>query len=129
LSQKERELLLKVSGFSPLGWGSRGVYVGQDLPHNEWQRVIEEALRNFEIAPQIMQRFHKARLIEQPFWDAQSGELKTMRGRVRLCPYYFVEQNRVNMRGALATIVPADKKLLHGMSDAIMAPARVNAKD
>ncbi|MGZ5005147.1 MAG: hypothetical protein ACXV8H_06475 [Chthoniobacterales bacterium] len=129
LSQKERELLLKVSGFSPLGWGSRGVYVGQDLPHNEWQRVIEEALRNFETAPQIMQRFHKARLIEQPFWDAQSGELKTMRGRVRLCPYYFVEQNRVNMRGALATIVPADKKLLHGMSDAIMAPARVNAKD
>ena len=45
LSQKERELLLKVSGFSPLGWGSRGVSVGQDLPQAEWQRLIEEALR------------------------------------------------------------------------------------
>src|SRR3954453_5519434 len=42
LSQKDRELLLKVSGFSPLGWGSRGVSVGQDLPGAEWQRLIEE---------------------------------------------------------------------------------------
>ena len=45
-----------------------------------------------------------------------------MRGRVRLCPYYFVEANKVTLRGALATIVPADKKLLHGMRDAILAP-------
>ncbi len=125
LSQKERELILKVSGFSPLGWGSRGVFVGQDTSQNEWQRLIDEALRTFETTPQIMQRFHKARLLEQPHWDSQSGELKTMRGRVRLSPYYFVEDNRVQMRGALATIVPADKKLLHGMRDAIMAPTSV----
>ena len=125
LSQKERELLLKVSGFSPLGWGSRGVSVGQDLPQAEWQRLIEEALAQFETEPRIMQRFHKARLVEQPYWSNETGELQTMRGRVRLCPYYFVEENRVTMRGALATIVPADKKLLHGMRDAILAPTRV----
>jgi hypothetical protein len=128
LSQKERELLLKVSGFSPLGWGSRGVYVGQDLPAPEWQRLIEEALENFEASPRIMQRFHKARLVEQHYWDRESGELKTMRGRVRLCPYYFVEPDRVALRGALATIVPADKKLLHGMSDAILAPTKAGEK-
>ncbi len=128
LSQKERELLLKVSGFSPLGWGSRGVWVGQDLPHAEWQRLIEEALQTFEVTPRIMQRFHKARLIEQPYFDAESGEQKVMRGRVRLCPYYFVEQDRVHLRGALATIVPADKKLLHGMRDAIMVPTAITPK-
>ncbi len=128
LSQKERELLLKVSGFSPLGWGSRGVSVGQDLPAAEWQRLIEEALQTFESAPKIMQRFHKARLIEQPYWEHETGELKTMRGRVRLCPYYFVEQERVALRGALATIVPADKKLLHGMRDAILAPTSITPK-
>ena len=125
LSQKDRELLLKVSGFSPLGWGSRGVSVGQDLPAAEWQRLIAEALQTFETAPKIMQRFHKARRVEQPYWNAESSELKVMRGRVRLCPYYFVEQDRVAMRGALATIVPADKKLLHGMRDAILAPTRI----
>jgi hypothetical protein len=128
LSQKERELLLKVSGFSPLGWGSRGVWVGQDLPQAEWQRLIEEALQTFEVTPRIMQRFHKARLIEQPYFDTESGEQKTMRGRVRLCPYYFVEEDRVHMRGALATIVPADKKLLHGMRDAIMVPTAITQK-
>ncbi|PYL51652.1 MAG: hypothetical protein DMF33_10180, partial [Verrucomicrobia bacterium] len=33
-SQKDRELLVKVSGFSPLGWGSRGIALGSDLPHS-----------------------------------------------------------------------------------------------
>ena len=125
LSQKERELLLKVSGFSPLGWGSRGVFVGQDTPQAEWQQLVEEALTTFETTPRIMQRFHKARLLEQPYWDRDTSELKTMRGRVRLCPYYFVANERVSLGGGLATIVPADKKLLHGMRDAILAPTRI----
>ena len=47
-----------------------------------------------------------------------------MKGRIRLCPYYFVEQEKVKLRGALATIVPADKKFLHGMRDAILAPSK-----
>ena len=121
-SQKERDLLLKVSGFSPLAWGSRGIALGSDLPHAEWQKRIENALATFESSPTILQRFHKGRLFEHRYWDTESGELRTMRGRVRLCPYFFVEQDRVQMRGALATIVPADKKLLHGMSDAILVP-------
>ena len=125
LSQKDRELLLKVSGFSPLGWGSRGVSVGQDIPAAEWQRLIDEALATFDTGPKIMQRFHKARLVEQRYWEQETSEVKTMRGRVRLCPYYFVEQDRVALRGALATIVPADKKLLHGMRDAILAPTAI----
>jgi hypothetical protein len=119
-SQKERDLLLKVSGFSPLAWGSRGIALGSDLPHAEWQKRIENALATFESSPTILQRFHKGRLFDHRYWDTESGELRTMRGRVRLCPYFFVEQDRVQMRGALATIVPADKKLLHGMSDAIL---------
>ena len=122
LSQKERDLLIKVSGFSPLGWGSRGIIVGSDVPQTEWQAAIEQALTEFRTAPRLMQRFHKARLIDHRYWDKESGELKTMRGRVRLCPYYFVDNGKVKLSGALATIVPADKKLLHGMRDAILAP-------
>ena len=122
-SQKERDLLLKVSGFSPLGWGSRGVALGSDLPHAEWEQRLNTALVRFEEEPTIMQQFHKGRLFDQPYWDAETEELKTMRGRVRLCPYYFVEDKRAELRGALATIVPADKKLLHGMRDAILVPS------
>ena len=46
-----------------------------------------------------------------------------MQGRVRLCPYYFVAHDEATLGGVLATIVPADKKLLHGMKDAAMVPA------
>jgi hypothetical protein len=124
LSQKERDLLIKVSGFSPLGWGSRGVLVGSDVPQVEWDGEIEQALATFHASPRIMQRFHKGRLIDHRYWDA-TDEIKTMRGRVRLCPYFFVENAKINLRGVLATIVPADKKLLHGMRDAILAPTQV----
>jgi hypothetical protein len=123
-SQKDRDLLLKVSGFSPLGWGSRGIALGSDLPHAEWQRRIDHALATFETSPTILQKFHKGRLFDHRYWDPESGELKTMKGRVRLCPYFFVEQDRVKLRGALATIAPADKKFLHGMRDAILVPSR-----
>src|SRR6184192_3177758 len=123
-SQKDRDLLLKVSGFSPLGWGSRGISLGSDLAHAEWEKRIDNALATFDSSPTILQRFHKGRLFEHRYWDADSAELKTMKGRVRLCPYFFVEQDRVKLRGALATIAPADKKFLHGMRDAILTPSR-----
>jgi hypothetical protein len=49
-----------------------------------------------------------------------------MKGRARLCPYYFVSGEGDNLRselgGVLATIVPADKKIVHGMADAVLAP-------
>ena len=52
-----------------------------------------------------------------------------MKGRARLCPYYFVSGDGDNLRsalgGVLATIVPADKKIVHGMTDAILAPCAV----
>jgi hypothetical protein len=124
LSQKDRDLLLKVSGFSPLGWGSRGISLGSDLAHAEWEKRIDNALATFDSSPTILQRFHKGRLLEHRYWDPDSDELKTMKGRVRLCPYYFVENDRVKLHGALATIAPADKKFVHGMRDAILVPSR-----
>jgi len=127
-SQKDRDLLLKVSGFSPLGWGSRGISLGSDLAHAEWEKRIDNALATFDSSPTIIQRFHKGRLLEHRYREPDSGELKTMKGRVRLCPYYFVEHDQVKLHGALATIVPADKKFLHGMRDAILVPSRTEAR-
>lgn len=127
-SQKQRDLILKISGFSELGWGSRSVTLGSDAPQQEWQAAITHALESFSHHPYILQRFHKGRLVEQPFVDATTGDIQTMRGRVRLCPYYFLVDGKAELRGALATICPADKKLLHGMKDAIMVPTAVAAE-
>ncbi|MDQ3623667.1 MAG: hypothetical protein M3463_14450, partial [Verrucomicrobiota bacterium] len=126
-SQKQRDLILKVSGFSELSWGGRSVVLGSDAPHSEWQAAIQNALTSFPHHPYILQRFHKGRLVAQPYIEPKSGAIEMMRGRVRLCPYYFVSHGKAKLGGALATICPPDKKLLHGMKDAILVPAAVTA--
>ncbi len=121
-SQTERDLVLKISGFSPLAWGSRGVVVGSDLAQAEWQKRIEHALDDFGSQPWVLQRFAKGSLAEHRFFTS-SGEEERMTGRVRISPYYFVLNGKPELRGVLATICPADKKLVHGMRDAILVPA------
>lgn len=125
-SQKQRDLILKISGFSEQSWGSRGVTLGSDISQSEWKSAVAEAVSSFGHHPYILQRFHKAGVMEQSYADLQTGELKQMKGRVRLCPYYFVIGDQANLCGALATVCPADKKLLHGMRDAIMVPTAVS---
>lgn len=122
-SQKRRNFILKVSGFSELAWGSRGVVVASDLPQKEWQTELESALAAFPSQPHILQVFHTGRLFDAEYWLPENAGLQTMRGRVRLCPYFFVGEKTTQLGGALATICPDDKKLLHGMRDAILAPA------
>jgi hypothetical protein len=123
-SQKQRELILKISGFSETAWGSRGVELGTDLPQGEWAAAIGRAIEEFGTHPHILQKFHKGRLLDHPYRD-RDGQMRTMQGRVRLCPYYFIIDGKAQLRGTLATICPADKKLLHGMKDAILAPGRI----
>ncbi|MGB8356239.1 MAG: hypothetical protein WCD79_20240 [Chthoniobacteraceae bacterium] len=124
-SQKQRDLIMKVSGFSELGWGSRGVSLGADMPQQEWKAAVDRAQERFRTEPRILQRFHKGRLVAQRYLNPATGQIETMHGRVRLCPYYFIINNRAELRGALATVCPADKKLLHGMKDAILVPGAV----
>jgi hypothetical protein len=126
-SQRERELVIKISGFSELAWGSRSVKVGQDLSHEDWARAIDEALGDWDRRPWILQRFHHARVVGMDYLgtDGHRPPLQMMKGRVRLCPYYFCGPRETKLGGVLATICPSDKKLLHGMRDAILAPVMV----
>jgi len=124
-SQKQRELVLKISGFSDQAWGSRGVYVGHDLPSTEWAQAIEQALGGFANHPFILQRFEKSKLFDAQYVDFESNETRPFSARVRLCPYYFVVGDDAKLGGILATVCPANKKILHGMPDAVMAPCRV----
>ncbi len=122
LTQKERELVIKPSGFSPLAWGSRGVVVGHDMSGEDWGEALNQALSKFSHQPHILQEFHKGRRIEATFWNSKTQSMDTMESRVRLTPYYFVVENEARLGGLLATLCPHDKKKIHGMVDAIMVP-------
>lgn len=121
----ERDFVVKPSGFSELAWGSRGVQIANDLTREEWHAALAGGLAAFEKTPHILQRFHKGRRVRVDYFDPRSEAMKTMDGRVRLTPYYFVIGDDVRVGGILATVAPADKRLIHGMSDAIMAPCAI----
>ena len=129
LSQRERDLILKVSGYSEEAWGARGVYLGSDLSQADWSAAVDRALADFERSPYVLQRYHKPRIVESNYFDFATNQLVPMPGRARLCPYYFVtgggDAARAQLGGVLATICPADKKIIHGMKDAILAPCAI----
>ena len=136
LGQKGRRFVIKPSGFSELAWGSRGVSVGHDLPQTEWAAALEVALASFHQVPRILQEFRKGRHVAVSYHDPVTDEIVPMPGRVRLSPYYFIagevgtegasagppSAKSVELAGILATVCPLDKKLIHGMTEAVMAP-------
>lgn len=126
LTQKERQLVLKPSGFSPLAWGSRGVTIGHDHPQAEWEARLQSALAGFEATPYILQTFENTRLVPTRRLDPETGEISTFQARLRLCPYYFVQDGSPQLAGILATACPKDKKIIHGMKDAVLAPCMVS---
>lgn len=123
--QKERHFVIKPSGFSELAWGSRGVSIGHDMPQTEWAGALQQALASFPTTPYILQEFHKGQLFELDYVDDGAQTMVRMAGRARLSPYYFVAGETVELAGILATICPADKKVIHGMKDAVMVPCAV----
>lgn len=125
LSQKNRRLVLKISGFDPTAWGARSVVIGHDEAAESWRHALQHALEQFPRKPWIMQEFREASIIEHPYF-APDGSIRLMQGRVRLCPYYFrnARDGHTTLGGCLATITPKDKKKIHGMPDAILVPCQ-----
>jgi hypothetical protein len=123
-SQKDRELVIKASGFSERAWGARSVVIGSDIPQNAWRLAVKSALNAFDVQPHILQRFHKAAVFQHRAFDSSTGAVHSFPAKVRLCPYYFADSQNVRLSGALATLCPPDKKILHGMRDAILLPVQ-----
>ncbi|HEY1792529.1 MAG TPA: hypothetical protein VGG34_06395 [Opitutaceae bacterium] len=127
-SQKERDLIIKISGYHETAWGARSVVLGSDSSREEWQQGVERAL---ELAPtnlHVLQAYRKPRRVRHPLYAAGAPhEPHDSDGRLRLCPYYLVEGGRARLSGALATFCPPDKKIIHGMQDAALLPTRVAA--
>jgi hypothetical protein len=126
LGQADRRLVIKPSGYSANAWGSRGVTIGHDHPESEWDAAVQAALDAFGTTPHVLQKFHHGNRYGTRYYDFAQDTVRKMHGRVRMSPYYFVENEETTLGGILVTIVPADKKLIHGMVDAVMVPAAVS---
>jgi hypothetical protein len=127
-SQKERDLILKISGYHETAWGARSVVLGSDCSREEWQAGVEHAVALAPANLHLLQAYKKPRRIEHPLYapgiDTPVAAVAKA-GRLRLCPYYFLIDGRAQLSGALATFCPPDKKIIHGMSDAALLPCRV----
>ena len=121
--KRERNLILKISGFHESAWGARSVVLGSDSSREEWEEAIWRAVRMASTSLHILQVYKKPKRVVHPVYNAK-GSVVSMEGRVRLCPYYFVNEAKQNvgLRGILATLCPADKKIIHGMKDASLMP-------
>jgi len=128
-SQKERGLILKVSGFHETAWGARSVVLGNDVSKENWTASLRSAMRFGSERLHVLQRFHKPMRVRHPVYPDDSGEISEMEGRVRLCPYFFAtSEGEYELEGILATICPADKKIIHGMSEATLLPVRIGSR-
>ncbi len=123
LSQKQRRLVVKISGYNERAWGARGVYVGHDMSAEAWSTCLEEAHSNYPKSLWIMQEYCDTEIWQQQYYMPTTGQLELMCGRVRLCPYYIYDEGRdyYALAGCLSTMVPEEKKKIHGMSTAIIS--------
>lgn len=123
-SQKERDLIIKISGYHESAWGARSVVLGSDCSREEWQAGIEVAIEDSPRNPHILQDYKKPRRAKHRVYDREH-QVREVDGRLRLCPYYFVTGGKAVLSGALATFCPPDKKIIHGMQDAALVPGRI----
>jgi hypothetical protein len=131
-SQKERDLIIKISGYHETAWGARSVVLGSDCSREEWQQGVERAIALAPANLHVLQVYKKPRRLEHAVFEraeangaAPAATVKA--GRLRLCPYYFIIDGKARLSGALATFCPPDKKIIHGMQDAALLPCRVTA--
>jgi hypothetical protein len=123
-SQKERDLIIKISGYHETAWGARSVVLGSDSSREEWQVGVERAVAMASTNLHILQIYKKPKRVKHPLY-LPPPERHEADGRVRLCPYYFLVGGQAKLSGLLATFCPPDKKIIHGMVDAALLPCAV----
>jgi hypothetical protein len=127
-TQKERDLIIKISGFHETAWGARSIVLGSDSSREEWQAGVEGALKLAPTNLHVLQTYRKPRRVGHSLYGVETPhEAKVTDGRLRLCPYYFLVDGKTRLSGALATFCPPDKKIIHGMQDAALLPVRIVA--
>lgn len=127
-SRRERPFVIKPSGFSPLAWGGHGYSRGKDYTTKRWAATIERLAAQDNELPHILQEYQHSEPVLARYYDFANQEMSSFVGKVRLCPYYFLIQEQTVLSGALSTIVPVSKPVIHGMTEAVMVPTAIGSR-
>ena len=120
MSQRERDLILKISGFSEKAWGARGVYLGSDLSQPNGAQLSKKHCDHSQ------HRLTSCKNSTNPVWPKRNTSI-SKRTKLSPCPAACVFAPTISSKAkatpraplsvvVLATICPADKKIIHGMS-------------
>ena len=115
-------MVIKPSGFCELAYESKGVTVGHDMSEEMWNKNLQNGLDKFKQNPYLLQVFHKAMRKTMHYYDFFEDKVKPMRGRTLIRPYFYIIDGIAKLSGVQAVVCPPDKKILHGMVDAIITP-------
>jgi hypothetical protein len=75
-SQKERDLIIKISGYHETAWGARSVVLGSDSSRDEWQQGIERAIALAPTNLHVLQAYKKPRRLEHRVYDRPAGRAR-----------------------------------------------------
>lgn len=124
-SRRQRPYILKPSGFSPLAWGGHGYSRGKNYTTHRWAQTIADLAAQAKTCPYILQTYQHSIPMVAHYYDFSSARMNHFQGKMRLCPYYFLQGENAVLSGALAAIVPLSKPVIHGMTEAVMVPAGI----
>jgi hypothetical protein len=124
LPRGERQYVIKPSGFSEFAWGSKGINLGRELSTKAWGEILEVALAGFPLRTHILQKYHYSLLEQVNYYDFALDQVLDFAAKIRYCPFFFLSRKTaLSQGGVLITACPAEKPLIHGMTEAVMVPA------
>jgi hypothetical protein len=78
-SKKERNLIIKISGFHESAWGARSVTLGSDSSKADWESAIQQAITMADTSLHILQTYEKPMRLRHPVYR-EDGSLYSMEG-------------------------------------------------
>jgi hypothetical protein len=128
LGRHQRPWVIKISGFHPTAWGSRGITIGPRSSTQHWQAALGKTRMLSASCLHILQDYlpPKAYLYPQERMPMAQGELPITLPSwhsIRLSPYLTSDQA---LLGALTTLCPPDALYVHATPRAILVPAQIN---
>ena len=78
-SKKERNLIIKISGFHESAWGARNVTLGSDSSRAEWESAIQQAITMADTSLHILQTYEKPKRLRHPHLQGRREPLSNGR--------------------------------------------------